>query len=94
VNDVSCPIPIPVVVLRDEPDVWAILFSPDTCAEVGPNPTDFMVWKLMGGSRNVGGLVGPAQTEKGSVPESATEESRLFVAEFSARRILSCKSGS
>lgn len=94
VTDVSRPIPNPVVVLREEPDDWAILFNPDTCEAVGTNPTGVMVWKLMDGRRSLADLVGLVQAEMDGVPESAVEEIRQFVVDLSARGFVGYESGS
>ena len=79
------PIANPVVVLREEPDGWAVLFNPDTADAIGINPTGVLVWQLMDGRRGLDDIVTAVRADLAGVSDQVEEEIRSFVTGLAKR---------
>ncbi len=78
-NETDRPIASPIVVLREEFDDWAILFSPDTAYAVGTNPVGVAIWKLMDGKRRLEDIVSEIKNSFEDTTDAISKEIGDFV---------------
>ena len=77
-NNDSCWIASPDVVLRQEMDDWALLFEPSTGQVVGVNPVGVEVWKLLDGSHSLDEIVSELKNKFTGVPDNLNDEVQAF----------------
>jgi SynChlorMet cassette protein ScmD len=79
------PVANPVVVLKNGPGDWVILFNPDTTDAVGVNPIGMMVWKLMDGRHSLEDILQAVKGRFADVPDSVARDVAAFVDDLAGR---------
>jgi pimeloyl-ACP methyl ester carboxylesterase len=70
----SIPIPNPAAILQEGQDGWAVLVNLDTAGSLALNPTGVVVWRLVDGKRNVGGIIAAVSSHFKDVPDTMADD--------------------
>jgi SynChlorMet cassette protein ScmD len=81
-ESIKCPVPNPIVVLREEFDDRAILFDPDTAKAVGINSVGVSIWKMMNGKIGIEEISLEMREIFTDVPETVSAEISAFIEEL------------
>lgn len=73
------PIANPIVVLREESALWAVLFNPETADALDISPVGTAIWKLMDGRRDVPHIAAEVRRRFAGVPEATDSEVQAFI---------------
>ena len=79
------PVANPVVVLKNGPGDWVILFNPDTTDAVGVNPIGMMVWKLLDGRHRLEDILQAVEGTFAGVPDSVAGDVAAFIDDLAGR---------
>ncbi|EFK06526.1 conserved hypothetical protein [delta proteobacterium NaphS2] len=84
-KDDVVPIAKPSILLREEFDDWAVLFSTDSGEAYGINPVSVFIWKRLDGERTIDGLVEELIANCDDAPDDAGGQVLTFVNELLAK---------
>ena len=83
------PIANPMVILREELDGWAVLFTPESNSTFALDPTSAFIWRLLNGKHNRQAILTQlAEHCQGGIPDTAAADLDNFLAELQAKSLI------
>jgi Coenzyme PQQ synthesis protein D (PqqD). len=86
------PVANPSIVLREEFDDYALLYNPDSVEVFCLNPVGVFIWKQFDGQHTEEDILGNLRSHCVTVPETAGDDIREFIAELSGRGLIRASS--
>ncbi len=81
----NCPIANPLIVLREEFDDWAVLFSPETGEGFGLNPVCVFIWKRLNGNHTAENIHAEMRQVCDDMPDDAMDKIEVFIQDLVER---------
>ena len=83
------PIANPMVILREELDGWAVLFTPGSNTTFALDPTSVFIWRLLDGKHDRQAILAQlAEHCHGGIPDTAAADLETFLDELQAKSLI------